>query len=134
MRSELLGDDLPEDADAGGSWNCASTTASCHGSATASNPKLDTRPCLRTAAGFYAVLAELHAQVDNKPSLPYFNPCSTDPTKSNFVCNTLADGATGVSAGPFGCRSGTLHAAGRPPTQTMIAQWVACGGAAQLET
>jgi hypothetical protein len=102
---------------AGGSLNCGGTTNGCHGSSAAVAPKLD---ATMTAAGYYAVYAN-YAQVDNG-NKPYFDPCSTDPTQSDFVCNTLAATATG--------ECGSSMPLGSPATsadQALIAQWVACG-------
>ncbi len=103
----------------GGSLNCGGTLNGCHGSATASAPKFDTSVA-QTAAGYYAVLAN-YAQTDNGKK-PYVNPCSIDPAQSDFVCNTLAAGATGECGSSM-----PLATPAAAADQALIAQWVACG-------
>jgi hypothetical protein len=50
-------------------------------------------------------------------NLPYINPCSTDPTKSSFLCDTLPTGACGDTM-PLG--TGLADAG-------TLATWIACG-------
>jgi hypothetical protein len=67
-----------------------------------------------TASQVYQTLSNYNAI----NSLYYFNPCSTDPTQSTFVCNTST--TTCESEMPLGAPLGTA-------AQTEIATWVACG-------
>jgi hypothetical protein len=99
---------------AGGTWNCAGTGA-CHASAT--------QPVLAgDAHSFYTTLANYTGTTTNAPyaSEPYLNPCSTDPAKSTFVCNTQATTPCGLAGMPLGQ---PIAAAGL----TAISTWVACG-------
>jgi hypothetical protein len=98
----------------GGAWNCAS--ASCHGPGSVTQPVLSGT----TEASFYNVLANYTGTVlsGTGAGQTYFNPCSTDPTKSEFVCNTQSSGACGAAAMPLGAPIAST---------TAIATWVACG-------
>jgi hypothetical protein len=98
----------------GGAWNCAS--ASCHGAGSVTQPVLSGT----TEASFYTVLANYTGTVASGTGAgqTYINPCSTDPTKSEFVCNTQASGACGAAAMPLGAPVAS---------PTAIATWVACG-------
>jgi len=107
---------------AGGTWGCAGTANGCHGSAAAVKPYLQASAVAQTAAGFYPVLANF-VLLDNS-SKPYFNPCSTDPTQSSFVCNTLATGTTGECGISMPTTPGTTISAA---DQATVAAWVACG-------
>jgi hypothetical protein len=101
----------------GGTWNCASPLTGCHGGT--QTPSF-AAPVAQTATGYYAVLAN-YALADDA-NLLYVNPCSTDPTKSGFACNTLAPAATGVCG--ISMPSGSPMSA---TDQQTIATWVACG-------
>jgi hypothetical protein len=64
---------------------------------------------------YYATLANYADQANG--GAPYINPCSTDPTKSSFLCDTYPTGSCGDKM-PLG--SG-LQDAG------ILATWIACG-------
>jgi hypothetical protein len=72
-----------------------------------------------TSSAFYDALANF----TTINSLPYFNPCSTDPTKSTFVCNTSTTGTCGTGVMPLLGGTGAMTDAGLAE----IATWVACG-------
>jgi hypothetical protein len=104
--------DLYPKMQSGGAWNCAGS--SCHASA-------GTPPTLSgDAHAFYTTLANYTATVTSgaQAGQPYFNPCSTDPTKSTFVCNLEPTGYCGALGMPLG-------ASVADPTS--IATWVGCG-------
>jgi hypothetical protein len=93
---------------AGGAWGCAGGS-SCH---TVIQPTLS-----GSASAVYTTMAN-YTGINN---LPYFNPCSTDPTKSTFVCNT-ATTTCSVQMPTVG-GTGAMTDAGLAE----IAAWVACG-------
>jgi hypothetical protein len=96
-----------------GAWGCAATGA-CHGGTT--------KPVLTgtTASSFYTSLANYTLVPGN--ANPYFNPCSTDPTKSAFLCSVSPTGTCG-SLMPLAGGVGAMTDAGL----ANIATWVACG-------
>jgi hypothetical protein len=96
----------------GGAWNCAGS--SCHGGAS-------TPPTLTgDAHAFYTTLANYKGTVTSgtQAGQTYFNPCSTDPGQSTFVCNLKPTGYCGSLGMPLG-----ITVANPGP----IATWVACG-------
>jgi hypothetical protein len=97
-----------------GAWGCAATGA-CHGTGNVA-PNLSGT----TSSSFYTVLANYTLVPGN--ANPFFNPCSTDPTKSTFVCNTSPTGTCG-NLMPLAGGVGTMTDAGLAE----IATWVACG-------
>jgi hypothetical protein len=105
--------DLYPKMQSGGAWNCASSA--CHGTSQA--------PVLTgTADSFYTTLESYTGTVSSGAGAgqPYINPCSTDPTKSEFVCNTQTMGFCGLAGMPLGL---TITPAGLAD----IATWVGCG-------
>jgi hypothetical protein len=91
---------------AAGAWKCAD--ANCHGPA--ANPP--------TLTGVAHTDYQTLAAYKKINALPYINPCSTDPTKSTFACNT--DGTCGIQKMPIGT----------PLTAAEVADlktWAACG-------
>jgi hypothetical protein len=104
--------DLFPKMQSGGAWNCAGS--SCH--ASASTPPVLTGD----AHAFYTTLANYTGTVTSgaQAGQPYFNPCSTDPTKSTFVCNLQPTGFCGMLGMPLG-----TPVANPAP----IATWVGCG-------
>ncbi len=102
--------DIYPKMESGGAWNCAS--ASCHGAGSVTQPVL----AGTTEQSFYTALANYTGTTS--AGLPYFNPCSTDPTKSEFACNTASSNACGAAAMPLGAPIADTSA---------ISTWVACG-------
>ena len=90
-----------------GTWGCTSTT--CHGGAS------DTPFMTGSASAVYASLAE-YTTLD---SLPFVNPCSTDPAESTFVC-ALTPGGCGILMPEA---PGTMTDGGVEEIST----WVSCG-------
>jgi hypothetical protein len=93
---------------AGAAWGCAGA-APCHAT---------TAPVL-TGDEHTVWLAMANFADTRNNNVPYINPCSTsaDPTKSSFLCDTLATGACGDTM-PLGVGV---------PDAGQIAAWVACG-------
>ena len=69
---------------------------------------------------FYTTLANYKGTVTSgtQAGQTYFNPCSTDPGQSTFVCNLKPTGYCGSLGMPLG-----ITVANPGP----IATWVACG-------
>jgi hypothetical protein len=104
--------DIYPKMESGGAWDCGSSA--CHGV---------TPPVLATSShDYYVALANYTAAVASGTGAgePYINPCSTDPTKSDFVCNTKTTGYCGTQPMPLGL---PIASAGLAE----LATWVACG-------
>ena len=95
-----------------GTWHCSD--AKCHGANANSPFGLD------TADDAYNVL--LNYMIANKP---YFNPCSTDPDASSFVCN-ISNPNCGNAQMPF--PDGTLNSGPMSGSDLQkVTTWVQCG-------
>lgn len=102
--------DIYPNMQAGGAWNCAG--AACHGNGVQ-------QPLFSgTEHTDYATLANYKGTAANGD--PYLDPCSTDPTKSDFVCNVQTTGGCGAAPMPLG-------AALAASDVTKITTWVSCG-------
>ncbi len=91
-------------------WNCASS--SCHGAGSVTQPVLSGT----TSHSFYVTLANFTGTTS--AGTPYLNPCSTDPTKSDFLCNVTSTNVCGTAQMPLGIAIADT---------SKIATWVACG-------
>ena len=71
-------------------------------------------------SAFYTTLANFTQTVTTGTGAgqPYINPCSTNPTLSEFVCNTQSTGPCGLAGMPLGTPIADAGA---------ITTWVACG-------
>ena len=90
---------------AAGAWKCAD--ANCHG------PAANKPPLTGVAHTDYLTLSAYKIN-----GLPYLNPCSTDPAKSTFACNT------GGTCGSLKMPVGTPLTAAE---EADLATWAACG-------
>lgn len=95
-----------------GTWHCSD--AKCHGGTSVAPNNLD------SADDAYNAL--LNYMISGKP---YFNPCSTDPDASSFVCN-VSNPACGLAQMPF--PDNTLGSGPMSGSDlSAVTTWVQCG-------
>ncbi len=102
----------------GGTWGCGYTTG-CHGTQGGTLPYID--PTDEHAT--YESLQKTMAGILAAPT-PYINPCSTDPTKSLFVCNTST--TTCSAQMPLVSTTAGSNATTAADNQAILT-WVQCG-------
>jgi len=94
-------------------WHCSD--ASCHGGNSIAPYMLDNASDAYTNLTAYMIGTK-----------PYFNPCSTDPDASAFVCNVSTPSTCGSAQMPF-----TNPTLGSGPMSTtdlgLVTTWVQCG-------
>jgi hypothetical protein len=102
---------------AGGAWKCADTN--CHGGNA-------TPPIISGTSASAAYTALVNYGLIADTTKHYFNPCSTDPAQSAFVCNTTTPSTCGALGMPS-LATPPGAAAPTPTELTQIATWVGCG-------
>jgi hypothetical protein len=106
----------------GGTWGCG-TASGCHGTQGGVLPFVDPSDAHATYLSLQKTMANVAAD-----ARPYIDPCSTDPTKSLFVCNTLPQANPGVCSVSMPT---LVPAVGQAATTTQdqadILTWVKCG-------